>query len=135
MCCCPLFADQIVLKNGDRLTGTIEKSDDKALVIKTEFAGEVTVQWPAIQEIKSEQPLHIGLKNGQTVVGPVTTSDGKLEVSTKAAGNVEAVKENVVVIRDDSEQLAYEKAQHPGLRNGWNAESILGSVSRAGTAR
>jgi hypothetical protein len=46
MCCCPLFADQIVLKNGDRLTGTIEKSDDKALVIKTAFAGEVTVQWP-----------------------------------------------------------------------------------------
>ena len=43
---CPslLFADQIVLKNGDRLTGTIEKSDDKTLLIKTEFAGEVSVQ-------------------------------------------------------------------------------------------
>jgi hypothetical protein len=41
--CSPLFADQIVLKNGDRLTGTIEKSDDKSLVMKTEFAGEVTV--------------------------------------------------------------------------------------------
>ena len=39
-----LFADQIVLNNGDRLTGNIEKSDDKALVIKTEFAAEVTVQ-------------------------------------------------------------------------------------------
>ena len=63
MCCHPLFADQIVLKNGDRLTGTIEKADDKALVIKTEFAGEVTVQWPAIQELKSDQSLHINLKN------------------------------------------------------------------------
>ncbi len=33
VCLCPalLFADQIVLKNGDRLTGTIEKSDDKTL--------------------------------------------------------------------------------------------------------
>ncbi len=51
----PLFADQIVLKNGDRLTGTIEKSDDKTLMIKTEFAGEVTVQWPAVQEITSSQ--------------------------------------------------------------------------------
>jgi putative salt-induced outer membrane protein len=126
MCFRSLFADQIVLKNGDRLTGTIEKSDGKALVIKTEFAGEVTVQWPAIQDIKSEQPLHIGLKNGQTVVGPVTTSDEKLEISTKAAGNVEAVKESVVVIRDESEQLAYEKAQHPGLLNGWNGGINLG---------
>jgi len=34
----------------NRLTGTIEKSDDKTLLIKTEFAGEVTVQWPAVQE-------------------------------------------------------------------------------------
>jgi hypothetical protein len=49
-----LFADQIVLKNGDRLTGSIEKSDDKTLVIKTEFAGEVTVQWAAVQEIMRE---------------------------------------------------------------------------------
>ena len=126
MCCSPLFADQIVLKNGDRLTGTIKKSDDKALLIKTEFAGEVTVQWPAIQELKSDQSLHVGLNNGETVVGPVTTSDGKLEVSTKAAGNVEAAKENVVVIRDDAEQLAYDKAQHPGVLNGWNGGINIG---------
>ena len=71
-----LFADQIVLKNGDRLTGSIEKSDDKTLVIKTEFAGEVTVQWPAVQEINSTQPLHVSLSNGQTVVGTVTTTEG-----------------------------------------------------------
>ena len=48
-----LFADQIVLKNGDRLTGVIETSDDKTLLIKTEFAGEVTVQWSAVQDINS----------------------------------------------------------------------------------
>jgi hypothetical protein len=48
--CSTLFADQVVLKNDDHLTGTIEKSDDKTLLI-TEFAGEVTVQWPAVQEV------------------------------------------------------------------------------------
>src|SRR5947208_2580188 len=55
--CCVSFADQIVLTNGDRLTGTIMKADDKTLVIKTEFAGDVTVQWPAVQEIHSTQDL------------------------------------------------------------------------------
>ena len=34
---CPVLADQIVLKNGDRFTGTIVKSDGKELVLKTEF--------------------------------------------------------------------------------------------------
>jgi hypothetical protein len=41
-------ADQVVLKNGDRLTGTIIKSDTKTLLIKTELAGDVNVQWDGI---------------------------------------------------------------------------------------
>jgi hypothetical protein len=32
----PALADQVVLKNGDRLSGTVVKSDAKNLVIKTE---------------------------------------------------------------------------------------------------
>ena len=90
-----LFADQVVLKNGDRLTGSIEKSDDKTLVIKTEFAGEVTIDWPAIQEINSSAPLHVSLSNGQTVVGTVTTSEGNLAVATANAGTVNEPKASV----------------------------------------
>jgi len=46
---CPqLFADQVVLKNGDRLTGNIVNSDGKTLTLKSEFAGEVKIQWEAI---------------------------------------------------------------------------------------
>ena len=70
LCCPSLFADQVTLKNGDRLTGTIEKSDAKVLVIKTEFAGEVTVLWSAVDAIASSHPLHVGLHGGQMVVGP-----------------------------------------------------------------
>ena len=132
--CSPLLADQIVLKNGDRLTGTIQKSDEKALVIKTEFAGEVTVQWPAIQDLKSDQPLHVGLKDGKTVVGPVTTTDGKLEIATKSAGTVEAPKESVVVIRSDAEQSDWEKLQHPGLLQGWTGGVNVGFGLTAGNS-
>jgi small nuclear ribonucleoprotein (snRNP)-like protein len=87
LCSASLFADQIVLKNGDRLTGSIEQSDDKTLVIKTEFAGEVTVQWPAVQEINSTQHLYVTLSDGKTVVGTVSTSDGNLAVVTANAGD------------------------------------------------
>ena len=132
--CSPLLADQIVLKNGDRLTGTIQKSDEKALVIKTEFAGKVTVQWPAIQDLKSDQPLHVGLKDGKTVVGPVTTTDGKLEIATKSAGTVEAPKESVVVIRSDAEQSDWEKLQHPGLLQGWTGGVNVGFGLTAGNS-
>src|SRR5215469_5641500 len=135
LCSCAALADQVTLKNGDRLTGTIEKSDDKQLVIKTEFAGEITIQWPAIQDIKSEQQLHVGLKNGQTVVGPVSTTDGKIAVSTKTTGNVEAPKENVVVMRSDAEQAAWEKSQHPGLLQGWAGGVNVGFGLTAGNSQ
>src|ERR1700688_3915600 len=102
---CPaLFADTISLKNGDRLTGAIVKSDAKTLVIKTEFAGDVTVQWSAIDTINSTQPLHVGLAGGQMVDGPVATKDGQIQVSTTSAGVVSASKDSVQVIRSDAEQ-------------------------------
>ncbi len=47
------LADQVTLKNGDRLSGTIAKSDGKTLVLKTDYAGDVTVQFDAIQGITS----------------------------------------------------------------------------------
>lgn len=117
--CLPALADEIVLTNGDRLSGTIMKADRKSLVIKTEFAGEVTVQRPAITRITSSQPLHLALKDGKTIAGPVTTSDGNLVVSTTTGGAVTAPIEEIASIRSDAEQTVYEKTLHPGLREAW----------------
>jgi putative salt-induced outer membrane protein YdiY len=124
--CSTLFADQVVLKNGDRLTGSITKSDDKTLLIKTEFAGDVTVQWPAIQEISSAEPLHVALSNGKTVVGPITTTNGSLAVTTSASGTVRVPKDDVTALRSDTEQTAYEKSLHPSLLQGWAGGANVG---------
>ncbi len=121
-----LFADQIILKNGDRLTGTIEKSDDKTLIIKTEFAGEVMVQWDAVQEITSTQKLHVNLNNGKTVAGTVTTADGNLTIATADAGTVTQPKGSVSKIFGEAEQAAYEKSLHPGLLEGWQGGINVG---------
>jgi len=126
LCSASLFADQIVLKNGDRLTGSIEQSDDKTLVIKTEFAGEVTVQWPAVQEINSTQHLYVTLSDGKTVVGTVTTSDGNLAVVTANAGTVTEPKSVVTKLFGEAEQAAYEKSLHPGLLEGWKGGANVG---------
>ena len=125
---CPAFlvADQIVLKNGDRLTGTIEKSDNKTLLIKSEFAGEVSVQWAAIQEINSSQILHVSLGDGKTVVGTVTTSDGNLAVATSNAGTVTEPIANVTTLFGEAEQAAYEKSLHPGMLEGWKGGANVG---------
>ena len=126
-----LFADQITLKNGDRLTGTVVKSDGKTLVLHTDAAGDITLKFDAIQDIKSDEPLHVTLKGGKSAVGPVTTSDGKIEIATKTGGTVEAAKDEVTTIRNDAEQLTYDKLLHPGLMHGWNGGVNVGfSIAR-----
>ena len=126
-----LFADQVTLKNGDRLTGTVVKSDGKELVLHTDAAGDVTLKFDAIQEIKTDAELHVTLKGGKTAVGPVTTTDDKLEIATKTSGTVEAPKSDVTLIRNDAEQQAYDKSLHPGLMHGWNGGLNVGfSVAR-----
>ena len=121
-----VFADQITLKNGDHLTGTVVKSDGKTLVLHTEFVGDVTVQFAAITQITTDKPLHVVLSDGKTLVGPITTSDGKLEVTVKNGTAVDTSKDSVVAIRNDADQLAYEKSLHPSLLEGWNGGANVG---------
>jgi len=114
-----LFADQVAFKNGDRLTGAILKSDAVILVIKTIVAGEVSVSWSEIQELRSDLPLHVQLADGKMLVGKVTTHEGLLEIAT-STGAVEAPKEKIVALRGDAEQSAYERSQRRSLLYGWD---------------
>jgi len=129
----PAFADQVVLKNGDRLSGTITKSDGKELVIKTEFEGDVTVKFDAIQTFTSTGDLNVSL-GGKTVVGPVTTNGDNLVVTTKTAGPVEAPKASVTMVRSPAEEAAYQKSLHPGLLEGWNGGLNVGFALTAGNS-
>ena len=129
------YADQVVLKNGDRLTGTIVKSDGKSLVLKSEFAGEVTIQWDAVQGFTSAGDLHLDLKNGQKLVGQVSTTDGNLVVATKSNGNVETPKDAIAIIRNTNEQLAYDRSLHPGLRENWSGGTTVGFALTRGNSQ
>jgi hypothetical protein len=122
-----VFADQVTLKNGDRLSGTIVKSDDdaKTLLIKTDLAGDVTIRWDAITAVESSQPLHIMLSDGRVIVGRVSTTDGTLEIATDS-GTVPAAHDAVKAIRDNAAQAEIDRLQHPRLLDYWSGLFDLG---------
>lgn len=117
--CLPSVADQVVMNNGDRLSGTILNADETSLELKTDYAGEVKLDWSAVKEITSTQPLHLALKDGRTVAGAVTTRDGQFEIAT-SAGSVETPRSEIAMIRGESEQATYQKSLHPGLLEQWD---------------
>ena len=71
-------ADQVVLKNGDRVTGSIIKKDGKNLVIKTDQFGVVTTSWHQVESIQAEKPVNVVLPDGRTVHGTIATTNGKV---------------------------------------------------------
>ena len=119
-------ADHVALKNGDRLTGNIVTGDGKTLLLKSEFAGDVTIQWDAITDIESSDNINITLKDGTRLSGKVTTKDGKFVVAGAPAAATPSVaaKEAIVAVRNDSEQHAFdvetEKMAHPRFNYFWS---------------
>ncbi len=118
-----ILADQVVLKNGDRLTGTIIDSDGKALTLKSTYAGEVKIQWDVVQEITSEEPIYVSAKGGEVLVGKVTTLNGKFTVQTANSGPVTVAKDVVESVRSKEQQAMYdaeiERLRHPRLLDFW----------------
>jgi hypothetical protein len=134
-------ADQVTLKNGDRLSGTIVSGDEKTLLLKTEFVGDVTIQWDAITAIESSQNLNLTLKDGKRLVGKVSTSDGTLVVApinaTSTPGS--APKTNLATVRNDTEQASFdeeaEKLAHPKFTYFWRGMFDTGLALTRGNSR
>ncbi|MBC9252081.1 peptide chain release factor RF-3 [Pseudomonas alcaligenes] len=53
----PALADTVWLKNGDKLTGTIQLFDGGKLLLKTDYAGSVTLDMKKIATLESDQEL------------------------------------------------------------------------------
>ena len=131
LCACTLLsADQVVLKNGDTITGSIVKKDGAKLTLKSEFLGEVTIPWTAIKSLKSDQDLVVVLPGGETVKGKISTSGDNLEVAAKSAPLA-----GITAVRNDAEQHAWERLQHPTLLELWNGTYDLGLALTRGNAR
>lgn len=129
----PALADQIILKNGDKLTGTVTKSDGKTLVLKTDYAGDLTIKFDAIQSLTTTGDLNV-TAGAKTAVGPVTTSGDQIVVATKTAGSVEAPISSVSILRSPAEEAAYQKSLHPGWGEGWAGGVNLGFAITAGNS-
>lgn len=51
--------DEVTLKNGIHLIGTIGSMEEKALTLKTDYAGNISVQWDEVEQLQSRKPLSV----------------------------------------------------------------------------
>jgi putative salt-induced outer membrane protein YdiY len=134
LCGTGLWADQIVMKNGDRVTGSIVVKDAKTLTIKTEHFGVVTLPWDQVSSVTAEKPLTVVLSGGQTVQGSLTTAGEKLEVASGGTKQTVAPTE-IAAIRDEEQQRAYLRMLNPGWGDLWAISANIGLAGTSGNAK
>ena len=79
--------DTVVLKNGDRITGKILNLKGGKLVLQTDAAGKVTLEWAKVKSLTSASPLELVLKDGTKVKRTVSPGkEGTLKVEGGALG-------------------------------------------------
>ena len=126
-------AEQVTLKNGDRLTGAIVSMDGKKLVVKTSYAGEVAIDWGEVTQFSSDKPLVVTRTDKQVISGPVTT-EGQDVVITTAQGPQKLTLADVNTMRSPADQAAYEKSLHPGMLEGWAGGGSFGFALARGNS-
>lgn len=132
--CQNVMADEVVLKNGDRLSGKIVRADGKSLVIRTDFAGEVTVVWDAVTRLISDEPLYLTLADGHTVSGSVAMTGDRVEVQGSGGGPDIMDRASVRFVRSESEQAEYARRLNPGWLDEWSRSANLGVALTKGNS-
>jgi putative salt-induced outer membrane protein YdiY len=77
-------ADEVWLKNGDHLTGKVMSLDAGTLVFKTSYAGDLSIKWGEVVNLKTDEPIKVVLGDETAAQGLVTPGDpGKVKVKAE----------------------------------------------------
>ena len=75
-----VWADQIFLKNGDKVTGRIDGVSKNELIVDTELAGHVVIKWSAVASVTTTTNVRSTLRDGQVVFGTLVVSEGHITI-------------------------------------------------------
>jgi hypothetical protein len=154
-----VIKEELTLKNGDRLTGQLLNSTGTAIKFKSDLAGEVTVEWDNVKELKSNRDFAVipkdvkdtsnsaaipqgAIKIGQKSIAVTPIAAGKSEAAVRLAspGETERVPKKDVVAVDEIatskigfivDDLSYQKEIHRkiGWTSGWDGHITTGSTT------
>jgi putative salt-induced outer membrane protein YdiY len=82
------LADEVRLKNGDKLTGQVVRMEADKLILKTTYAGEIIITWQEVTAVRTDASVKVVLKDETALEGNTeAVEDGKMKLDT---GKLEA---------------------------------------------
>jgi putative salt-induced outer membrane protein YdiY len=75
-------ADEVICKNGDRISGKIERLDDGKIVVSSLVAGDVKIKLADVKTFATTEPLEVYLNDGTVIKQKIVVAeDGKFAVA------------------------------------------------------
>jgi len=113
------LADQLVMKNGDLITGDVKKVENNKVFIKPAYASEFSVDLAEVVSIEAEKVYEVELEDGSEVEAKFAgvTDDGQQTlIVDDAQMNVGLTQLNMAVLP----QAYYERVSHVDFNMTWN---------------
>jgi hypothetical protein len=101
------MADELILANGDRMTGALVREEDGTIVFKTVYAGEVKVGLKHVARIRTDEPMQIHTPDETTYsTNEIALKDDALIVNSSGDGSViELDRSDLYLIQPESEAI------------------------------
>jgi putative salt-induced outer membrane protein YdiY len=111
-------ADEVVLANGDRISGKVLRKENGTLTMKTPYAGELNIKWADVRRIFTDTPIFLYLAD-QTKVGGTLRSeeDGSVIVTPAGAAPGAPIPLAQVGVINPSAEISGEAAKITGHVN------------------
>lgn len=89
-------ADEVILTNGDKLSGKIVEVKDGILTLETSYSEPIKVKFEAVQQMFSSEAVELHLDDGEILKGRITT-----DTERRIAVESDAGRESVTVGLDN----------------------------------
>lgn len=122
--CANVFADQITLKSGDRLTGKVISQDDEKVVLQTDFAGILTISKSTIEKVSIEE------NSKEEKSGPKAEDNAEVKETAKIEAELKTDKNDA----ETSAPIIPKKRVLP-FTKGWDGAANLGFSYTSGNSR
>lgn len=119
-----VFADELTLKNGDRVSGKIVSQTGEAVVIETVYAGTITISSEHIEKIASE-----------TVTANSTTGPAVRETTVAAATVVKPADQKPAAPAPPPVPKLFSGGRFFGLMDGWEGNANIGFSFTSGNTK
>jgi putative salt-induced outer membrane protein YdiY len=80
-------ADEVILKNGDHITGTIKTADGGKLTIATAMMGDITIDMANVKTFSTDTPIKLQMKDG-TIINQKVAPGEDGQVTTAPGGTI-----------------------------------------------